>query len=86
MISRGCDAHEKNNDGWTVLHVACQQGYLEIVQYLVEHFPNLLMVRNKRRQTPLKLAVKLSSSSDVIKYLQLKTNPSHEQNSRCKLQ
>ena len=86
LISRGYDVYDKDNDGWTVLHVACQQGCLEIVHYLVETFPDLLMLRNKRRQTPLKLAVKLSSSSDVIEYLQLYTNPSQERKNRCKLQ
>ena len=53
LISRGCDVHDKDNDGYTVLHNACQQGCLELVQYLSENFPDLLEVRNRRTQTPL---------------------------------
>ena len=85
LISRGCDVCEKDKNGWNVLHTACQQGYLELVQYLVENFPGLLKLRNKRRQTPLKLAIS-SSSVDVVEFLHLNAHPIREREKHCLLQ
>ena len=82
FMSRGCDIYEKDNDGWTVLHIACERGHLELVRYLVENFPGLLKVRNKRRQSPLKLA-ESSSSLHVVEYLQLNAHSNKEWDTRC---
>ena len=85
LISRGCDVYEKNNNGWNVLHIACQRGYLEQVQYLAENFPDLLKGRNNRRQTPLKLAIS-SSSMNVVEYLRLNADRIRERENQCSVQ
>ena len=68
LISRGCDAYDNDNDGDTVLHIACNKGKLELVQYLVETYPDMLRIRDKAGQSPC-LHTGLSGSSDLVKYL-----------------
>ena len=47
LISKGCDALDKDSDGRTVLHGACQEGKFELVQYLLDNYPEMLTVRDK---------------------------------------
>ena len=68
LISRGCDVMDKDNDGWTVLHYACQEGEQELVQYLVENYPILLTMRDKEGQSPF-LVVGISGSVELVEYL-----------------
>ena len=50
------DANTTNQAGDTALHVAAQQGYDSVIQYLVDHGAQV-NARNRRGQTPLAAAV-----------------------------
>ena len=68
LISRGCDVKDTDSDGWNILHFACNKGKLELVQYLVESYPDMLIVRDKTGKTPF-LVAGVSGSVDLVKYL-----------------
>lgn len=34
LIKYGADVHQRDEDGWTPLHMACSDGYPEIAQYV----------------------------------------------------
>ena len=68
LISRGCNRFEIDNRGWTILHFACQEGKLELVQYLVENYQDMLTIRNKIGQSPF-IVTGFSGSVELVKYL-----------------
>ena len=68
LISRGCDVRNKDSDGWTVLHNACQEGKLELAQYLVENYSDMLTIRDKTGRSPY-LVAGYSGSVELVSYL-----------------
>ena len=68
LIFRGSDVYDKDNDGWTILHEACKEGKLELVQYLVENYPDMLTIRDKSGQSPF-LVTGTSGSVELVEYL-----------------
>ena len=68
LTSKGCDVMEKSSNGWTVLHNACKEGKLELVQHLVENYPDMLTIRDKAGKTPY-LATGFSGSVELVKFL-----------------
>ena len=56
-----------DQEGWSILHCACNQGHLEIVKYLIEVYfinPNL---KDKNSHTGLQLAV-VNNHLNIVKY------------------
>ena len=51
----------------TPLHIACNQGYLSIVQYLIEKGANI-EAKDKYQQTPLHIACQ-NNNLPVVQYL-----------------
>lgn len=37
FLDRGCDVNSKNDSGYTALHIASSEGYLELIKLLVEN-------------------------------------------------
>ena len=68
LISRGYDVMDKDSNGQTVLHNACDTGNVELVQYLVENYSYMLTIRDKEGQTPY-LVTGFSGSVDLVKFL-----------------
>ena len=68
LISRGCNVKDMDNDGWNVLHFACNTGKLKLVQYLVETYADILIARDKTGKTPF-LVAGVSGSVELVKYL-----------------
>ena len=68
LISRHCDVLDAASNSRTVLHIACQEGKLELVKHLVENYPALLTMRDKEGMTPLHHAG-LSGSVELTEYL-----------------
>ena len=58
----------KYNDGSTPLHFACQNGHLNVIQYLITECKCDPMSKNNNGSTPLHLAC-LNGHLDVVQYL-----------------
>lgn len=56
LVSAGASVHYSNKDGWSSLHLACRQGSLPIVRYLVSIDANLTKTISKNGRTPLHTA------------------------------
>ena len=56
-----------DSDGRTILQFACMGGKLTLVKHLVENYPALLTIRDKKGQTPLHIAG-FVDSVEVIDY------------------
>ena len=57
-----------DNDGAKCLHMACLNGHLDIVDYILNLFPTLIDIRNQFGQSPLWLA-SYNGSFEVVKHL-----------------
>ena len=55
----------RNNDGQTPLHLACQEGHLDVVRILIAYGASLELIDNEGR-TPLDLA---AGHEHVLEYL-----------------
>lgn len=59
--------NEKNSEGLTALHYACDRGNLEMVQFLVEEGANV-NIQDSYGETPLHVA-KIADELEIINYL-----------------
>lgn len=55
LIDRGVDVNAKTDDDFTPLHVAAQEGHVEVVKFLLDGDANVNF-KNKHGWTPLHLA------------------------------
>ncbi|XP_064349051.1 unconventional myosin-XVI [Camelus dromedarius] len=74
FLSCGGNVNEKNDDGVTLLHMACASGYKEVVSLLLEHGGDLNIVDNQY-WTPLHLAAKYGQTNLVKLLLRHQANP-----------
>nr|XP_048312451.1 unconventional myosin-XVI [Myodes glareolus] len=74
FLSSGGDVNEKNEDGVTLLHMACASGYKEVVVLLLEHGGDLNRV-DDGYWTPLHLAAKYGQTALVKLLLSHQANP-----------
>nr|XP_045370694.1 unconventional myosin-XVI [Camelus bactrianus] len=74
FLSCGGNVNEKNDDGVTLLHMACASGYKEVVSLLLEHGGDLNIVDNQY-WTPLHLAAKYGQTNLVKLLLMHQANP-----------
>lgn len=44
LVKYGADVHQRDEDGWTPLHMACSDGYPEIARYACMFFFYLLAI------------------------------------------
>lgn len=56
LIAKGADINQVNWNGWTPLHAACAEGYIEATQVLIQAGAKLDCVTKDRGDTPLHLA------------------------------
>ena len=66
MVSVGCDVNRQDEAGNTPLHIACQNGSTDMVQYLVEERMCDFNVANNRGELPLHLACKLMYGKEIV--------------------
>ena len=64
MFTKGGNISSHNQDGRTALHVACREGHLETVQYLL-HQGASVHVKDRNGVTPLLDAVKEKHTSII---------------------
>ena len=64
MFTKGGNISSHNQDGRTALHVACREGHVETVQYLL-HQGASVHVKDRNGVTPLLDAVKEKHSSII---------------------
>ncbi|XP_004704462.1 unconventional myosin-XVI [Echinops telfairi] len=74
FLSSGGNINEKNDEGVTLLHMACASGYKEVVSLILEHGGDLNIVDN-RYWTPLHLAAKYGQTNLVKLLLLHQANP-----------
>ncbi|KAM5312126.1 unconventional myosin-XVI isoform 1-T1 [Glossophaga mutica] len=74
FLSCGGNVNEKNDEGVTLLHMACASGYKEVVSLLLEHGGDLNVVDNQY-WTPLHLAAKYGQTNLVKILLMHQANP-----------
>ncbi|XP_062611705.1 serine/threonine-protein phosphatase 6 regulatory ankyrin repeat subunit B-like [Saccostrea cucullata] len=46
LIEKKMDINALREDGETILHLCCRSGKLEVCEYLINHFPDLLKIKN----------------------------------------
>lgn len=71
LIDYGVDVNGCNVDGWTLLHLACRNKWLEIIKSIVKKNADI-NAQNFENDTPLHIAVeayKSDGKTDLIKYL-----------------
>ena len=44
LLEKGADVNAKNNDDWTALIIACQEGHTEIVK-LINHYRHIELIK-----------------------------------------
>lgn len=49
LLVLGADCNKKGRGGWTPLHYAASEGYIEIVRYLLRHGANVRIADNEHR-------------------------------------
>ena len=64
-LAQGTDVNSVDNEGYSALHAAAENGYLEVVKYLVEKGAD---VQYKAQYTALELA-EMAGNNDVVVYL-----------------
>ncbi|KAI4538993.1 hypothetical protein MG293_011260 [Ovis ammon polii] len=74
FLSCGGNVNEKNDDGVTLLHMACASGYKEVVSLLLEHGGDL-NAADDQDWTPLHLAAKYGQANLVKLLLMHQANP-----------
>jgi|GEM_PF-6201220 len=51
LLASGANPFAKNEEGWTALHYACANGYLNVIKLLIAHNKHLLEVRDNEGRT-----------------------------------
>ncbi|XP_416950.4 unconventional myosin-XVI isoform X1 [Gallus gallus] len=74
LISSGGSVNQKNDEGVTLLHVACANGYKNVASLILDHGADLNVVDNQY-WTPLHLAAKYGQTSLVKLLLMHWANP-----------
>lgn len=64
-LANGVDVNQTDEEGYSALHVAAENGYLDVVKLLVEKGAD---VQHKTQYTALELA-EMAGNEDVIIYL-----------------
>ena len=64
-LANGTDVNSADEEGYSALHAAAENGYLDVVKLLVEKGAN---VRHKTQYTALELA-EMAGNDDVVAYL-----------------
>ena len=67
MVSVGCDVNRQDEAGNTPLHMACQNGSTDIIQYLVEERKCDFNVANNKGELPLHLACKHKYGKEIVR-------------------
>jgi len=68
LITEGADIDATGKDGRTMLHLAAENGHVEIVRYLVEEKGLDINAKYKDRYTPLHFAVE-NGHVEIVRYL-----------------
>jgi len=56
LVGNGANLQLENKDGWTSFHLACREGDVSIVSYLLSVNPEIWKTRSKNGRTPLHTA------------------------------
>ncbi|KAJ0070323.1 hypothetical protein NL108_007665, partial [Boleophthalmus pectinirostris] len=74
LVASGGGLNQSNDDGVTLLHIACASGYREVVAVLLENGADLLSA-DSHGWTPLHLAAKYGQTSIVNRLLKHRADP-----------
>ncbi|PSN51524.1 hypothetical protein C0J52_09932 [Blattella germanica] len=79
LIHYKANPNMQNKDGWTVLHIACRAGDDEIVKFLLDRFPFLVLRTSRNGRYPIHTAGTIQPESNSSNGL---TEESQSQNSQ----
>ncbi|XP_062595079.1 putative ankyrin repeat protein RF_0381 [Saccostrea cucullata] len=68
LIEKNMDINALQEDGETILHQCCRSGKKEMCEYLVNHFPDLLRIRDNKGWTVLHSACS-GGSVEIVSFL-----------------
>lgn len=64
LVSLGADCNKRGRGGWTALHFAASEGYLEIVRYLMRNGANVRIADHNH-----KFPVEITEDESILKLL-----------------
>jgi ankyrin repeat protein len=64
LLSLGADCNKRGRGGWTALHYAASEGYLEIVRYLMRYGANVRIADHNH-----KFPVEITEDESILKLL-----------------
>ena len=64
LLSLGADINKKGRGGWTALHFAASEGYIEIVRYLLRNGANVRIADNEH-----KFPVEITDDESILRLL-----------------
>jgi ankyrin repeat protein len=67
-LEKGANLEEKNDAGWTALHVAINYGHINIVEYLVNNGADVEARYGPENNTPLMLATS-KGDEEIVRFL-----------------
>ena len=83
LIQKGMDIKEKDKNGWNPFMFACAKGYMDIIEYTLKIYPNILAEKSKNNETALIIAAD-NEKIEVVDYLLSKGACIKEKNSQCR--
>lgn len=68
LIQKGMDIKEKDKNGWNPFMFACAKGYMDIIEYTLKIYPDILIEKSKNNETALIIAAD-NEKTEVVNYL-----------------
>ena len=68
LVQAGAGLALRNKDGWTCFHIACREGNVDILNYLLDVSPNCWETVSKNGRSPLHTAA-LHKKTNAVRIL-----------------
>ena len=68
LIEKNVDIEESDVNGWNAFMFACAKGYMNIVKYILDLYPDIINKKSKSKETALMIASD-NGRFDVVEYL-----------------
>ena len=68
LIEKDANIEDSDVNGWNAFMFACAKGYMNIVKYILEIYPDIINKKSKSKETALMIAAD-NGKLDVVEYL-----------------